>query len=184
MFRLLRMALPAQGLQDAGFRSLHRAGVNVEGRPEENAAVSFGGESQDFHFGVALQEHVTNRRPFVRVIERNDQEIRVRSVYHLHDFRFVLNFCHDFDIRLLSDGLHHKLAHQAGLVRHNNSNGCRHRLDSNRTIAQGAENEKVQWRANWKDSEKMDAVPIQCPTATCSSTYFVLFSVMWELFHP
>ena len=61
---------------------------------------------------------------------KSTSQIAGRRSDHLRDFRLVLDFRHDFNVRLLVDGFYDELAHQAGLIRYHDSNRCSHRLAS------------------------------------------------------
>ena len=61
----------------------------------------------------AIEQDIADLRPFVRVIQGDDEEFGMRLLDHLEDRTFVLQNSNNLNIWLIGDGSHHQLPHQA-----------------------------------------------------------------------
>src|SRR6267378_199530 len=75
---------------------------------------------------MLAEQLVTNGRPSVRVVKRDDHEIRQSFLYALGNFRLVADFPNNFDVRLIGKRCEYELSHEPRTIRHEDSDSFFH----------------------------------------------------------
>jgi hypothetical protein len=107
--------------------------MNVERSPVVNDEVLFRRDCDDAHLRMLAEQLVTNCRPFAGVVERDDHEIWLSSLYALGNLRLVADFPDNFDVRLIGECCEYQLSHEPGTIRDKDPDNFFHCMLSERT---------------------------------------------------
>src|SRR2546428_10961042 len=100
--------------------------MNVERSPVEDAAIALRRQRQNLHVRKLAEQRIAEARSLAGLIQSDDQKVRFFFLDDSADVGFVLDFADDLDVRLLRNCRENKLAHEAGLICHDDPNEFLH----------------------------------------------------------
>ena len=100
--------------------------MNLQRSPVIHNVVALRRNRDYVYVRMLPKQKVTDERPRTRLIERNDHEMRHGFPHALRYLRFVCNLTNNFYVRLIGKGCEDNFSHEAGMVRHEDTNGLFH----------------------------------------------------------
>jgi hypothetical protein len=105
-------------IQNPFFRRFDVVRMNIERSPVANDEVLFRRNCNDSHLWMLMEQFVTNAWPAAGVVERDDHEIWLGSLYGLGDLRLFADFPDNFDVGLIRERCEYEFSHEPRTIRH------------------------------------------------------------------
>src|SRR6059058_1516277 len=122
----VRNQFTAQRAKYSLLGSLNAARMNIERGPVIDDIILCRRHGDHAYFGMLPKQNIANQRPFFRMVESDDHEIRVRSIHALGNLRLFRDFTDNFYVGLVGKGRENGFAHKARAIRHEYPDGLFH----------------------------------------------------------